>query len=140
MKTNSKETKSNKINTTLIGIVAIIGILLISWIAISHNQNTIKSSSNADTVGQVSEVITANIEDRPLCKFIVSKSEAYDNTNLITGLQVDSNVDYLGQNILITDINDNGCTIKINDNTEYIAIGQIQKIGPLYVTVTNVLG
>ena len=144
--TNSKENKPTKINVTLLAIVALFAIVLITQITINNinnrinivsNTNTI-TNSNSDNVGQASEAIIETIPDLPLCKMIVSKTESYDTTNLITGLQVDSNTYYSGYNIAVTQINSNGCTINIDGNNDYITIGQIQKIGPLYVTIKGI--
>ena len=133
-----------KNNNALLGIAAIIAIVFIVWIAVNNNAETNNSntSTNAlsDNSGKASAVIVENIQDTALCRLIVGQSEVYDNTNLVTGLQKDSSTYYSGHNILVTNINSDGCQINIDGNTDYIAVGQIQKIGSLYVTVKSISG
>jgi len=139
MTTNSKNHKSDKINITLIGITALIAILLIVWIAIDTNTITTNSNSN-DVFGQASLVINENIHDSTLCSLIVSQSESSDSNSLAVGLQVDSSTYYSGHNVLIKAINADGCMIDIDGNADYVAVGQIQKIGSVYVTIKDISG
>jgi len=139
----NKSKNKSKVNTPLISVIAILAIVLIVWIAIDTNNAFIRSSSSEGNKynqlsGQVTAVINEDIQDTALCKLIISQNEAYDNTEIITGLQTGLSTYYSGQNIEITTINSDGCTININGNSDYIVIGQIQKIGQLYVTVTGI--
>jgi hypothetical protein len=131
----NKKYNSEKVNITLIGITALIAILLITWIAIDTNMVT---NSNNDAYGQVSQAMTENINDRPLCRLIIGQNENYDSTNLLTGLQIDSNTYYLGHNIVVKELYANGCLVSVDEASEYIAVGQIQKVGQLYITIKNI--
>lgn len=133
------ENKSHEANTTLVAVFALAAILIITWIAISTNTAVINNSRD-DAVGQASSVIIETIADTKLCNIILSTTKYYGANNLIVGLHEESVTYYSGYNVLVKSVNSNGCIIDINGNSDYIAVGQIQKIGPLYVTVKSISG
>ncbi|MGV8086185.1 MAG: hypothetical protein ACP5N1_01010 [Candidatus Woesearchaeota archaeon] len=133
------EHKSHEVNTTLVAVFALAAILIITWIAISTNSAAVNNSRN-DVVGQASGVIVETIADTKLCNIILGTTKYYGATNLIVGLHEESITYYAGYNVLIKSVNSNGCIVDINENSDYIAVGQIQKVGPLYVTVKSISG
>lgn len=142
MKSNAnKNTYENSEKTTFITtVVAIVAIIIITAIAVNSNSGNYVTSNNYDNSGLVSGIITTS-EDvtSSLCKIVVNTNTVHDGSELITSLEVGAYVTYDVYRISIANINSNGCNVAIDGSDEYIAVGQIQKIGPVYVTVQEVL-
>jgi hypothetical protein len=70
---------------------------------------------------------------------IVGKTTIYDETTLAASLSVGTPAYYSGYSVAVQEINSDGCLVDINGNTEYLAIGQVERVGPLYVTIKDVV-
>jgi hypothetical protein len=91
-----------------------------------------------DNIGMASEIAVSEPSVK-LCKLIVSQTTVYDDTALATVLGVGEYSQYAGFTVAIHEINDKGCLVNINGVSDYIAAGQIQRVGSLFVTVKEVL-
>jgi hypothetical protein len=132
------ENTHQKVNNTLLGITAILAILLIVLFTVNGSkQGTLRTDTGMAIEIALSEVNSeTNVQ---LCKLIVGTTTAYDGTMLSTILASGASSYYSGFSVAIDAINDDGCVVNINGNSDYIAVGQMQKVGPLYVTVREVL-
>jgi len=136
-----------KFNNSLIAIASIFTIFLITYFAIIVANNRIANSvananvlQGADSAGLASGVIAQDAASSVAsCKLIVGQTTLYDDTTLAVTLEAGSSTYYAGYSVSVTSVNDNGCVVDINGNSDYLAIGQIQRLGSLYVTVKDVV-
>jgi hypothetical protein len=139
---HSKNNNHNpKINNSLLAIIAIFAIFFILWITIKDTNRMSSVAPTENLAGQALQVAVADSaeQNNAICKIIVGQTTIYDTTTLAVSLDAGQSTYYTGYAVTVTQINNNGCTIDINGNTDYIAVGQVQRIGPLYVTVKEVL-
>jgi hypothetical protein len=144
-----KEAKKPRISNAVFGVISIFAIFFIVWLSLNGTarNNAVNTESNSDSIGQAAQALYGDSSDTssleqdiaPICKVIVGKTTSYDGTILATSLSADESTYYSGYTVGIKEINNEGCVVDINGNSDYLAIGQIQKIGPLYVTVTDIL-
>lgn len=130
----------HKVNNALIGIASIFAIFLIVYFAIMFRTNSVTSTltaQNVDSAGLASGVITT--QDVSSCKLLVGQTTIYDINTLAVSLEAGSATYYAGYSVSVVSVNDNGCVVDINGNSDYLAIGQIQRLGSLYVTVKDVV-
>ncbi len=132
--THNPEHKHDKINTPLIGIVAIFAIFLIVYMAIEFRDGGL---TQTDYAGQASEVFVA--QDVMFCKLLVGQTTIYDDTTLAVTLETGATTYYAGFSVSVVSINENGCVVDISGTSDYLALGQVQRLGSLYVTVKDVL-
>jgi hypothetical protein len=146
MKAHNLEHKSNKVNNALLGVIAIFAIFLLVYFAVSSKVNAANTvtnvgqdivTQNADYAGQVSQVLVE--QDVMSCKLLVGQTTLYDDNTLAVSLEASSSTYYSGNVITVVSVNENGCVIDISGNSDYLAIGQIQRLGSLYVTVKDVV-
>jgi len=143
-----------KISNAVLGIVSIFAIFLIAYFAITFDR--VDSTANngniqsVDSAGQAIQVLsagdastTANTQvttsNVASCKIIVGQTTIYDDNTLAVSLETGSSTYYAGYSVTVNSINDNGCVVDISGTNDYLAIGQIERIGSLYVTVKDVL-
>jgi hypothetical protein len=136
--------KNPKISNALIAVVSIFAIFLVTYFALTFRTNTLNSvdqiqnRDNVDSNGQVLNVVRQDVTSVS-CKLLVSPTTLYDDKTLAVGLEAGSVTYYSGNIISVISVNDNGCVVGIGESNDYIAIGQIQRIGSLYVTVKEVV-
>jgi hypothetical protein len=133
----------SKPNTTVIAIASIVAILLIVVMTVSFN-NRVANANNAnlDYTGKVSEVapqVVQETKDNSLCKLIVGRTTIYDDSTLAVTLGVEETTFYSGYSIKVVSVNSEGCVVDINGNNDYLASGQVQRLGNLYVTVKDTI-
>ena len=135
-----------KTNNVIIGIVAIVSILLIVWLTADRIHSNNIAQANNNYAGQATQVLlNANNNANgasttvPTCKIIVGKTTVYDDTNLAISLDSSGSTYYAGHTIAVKDINANGCVVSVDKESDYLAVGQIQQIGFVYITVKDVL-
>jgi hypothetical protein len=136
------EHKPFKINNALLGVVGIFAIFIILYLAITfspvqQNSSLVQQSTSADLSGQASAVLQNT--QSSVCNLIVGQTTIYDDTTLATSLKSGESTYYSGYIVSVEDINSDGCVVNINNNKDYIAVGQIQRLGPLYVTVKGII-
>jgi len=142
----------HKVNNSLLAILAIFAIFFIAWITTKDNilqvnvATTASSASTNDVAGQATDaVLTQAVQDNTpisnsaMCKLIVGQTTIYDRSTLAINLESGASTYYAGYTVSVQDVNSNGCVVGINGNSDFIAVGQIQRIGALYVTVKEVL-
>jgi hypothetical protein len=140
----------HKVNNYLLGVVAVFAIFFIMWITLKDVDMKYRAASDdiigTDAVGQAADAVlteaqasTASIQDTSVCKLIVGQTTIYDSTTLAANLNIGGSTYYSGYNIVVKNINSNGCVISVGGNADYIAVGQIEKLGSVYVTVKEVL-
>jgi len=123
---------------TLYAIGSIIAIFLIVYYAINFVPAQTVPSTNTDSLGYA--VQTAAVDDAgAYCKLILGLTTVYDNAVMTVSLEEGSSTTYAGDIISVGTINDNGCVVSVSGVSEYLAIGQIQRIGQVYVTVKEVV-
>ena len=136
MARDKKEQTHPKVNNMLIAVVAIFAICFIVYFAINSGHGSIASTqtSNADNTGQAFTPITI---DRT-CNFMVSGTSIFDSSSLSAILDKGGQVFYQGKTISLDDTNSNGCVIDVNGQSDFVAVGQLQQIGPVYVLVKEI--
>jgi hypothetical protein len=129
-----------KVNNSLLGIVAIFAIFLIVYFAMTFTPRISPGTSNqvADQSGYVAQSAVQESVGAALCKLVVGMTTIYDSTTLAVTLEEGASTAYAGRTVSVTSINSDGCVVKIDYVDDYLAVGQIQKVGTLYVTVTDV--
>ncbi|HYD03203.1 MAG TPA: hypothetical protein VEC16_02790 [Alphaproteobacteria bacterium] len=137
----SNEGSKSKVNLPLLSFVAIIAIILIVSMTVSLKNKIAHSDSDdyvptetQDAAGQASSVLV----DDSLCKLIVGRTTIYDDTTLAVTLATGEHTYYGGFTIRVDQINQEGCVVDVNGNSEYLAVGQIQRLGSVYVTIKGV--
>jgi hypothetical protein len=126
-----------KISNASLGIIAIFAIFLIVYFAIAFKTNTVASATqDMDYTGQASVFVA---QDLMFCKLIVGQTTVYDNTNLAVTLETGAATYYSGYSITVVSINKNGCVVDVSGTSDYLAIGQVQRLGSVYVTVKDVV-
>jgi hypothetical protein len=136
--THNPEHKPHKINNALLGVVAIFAIFLIVYFAIAFKANNLTTvTQNVDYTGQASQVFVA--QDVMFCKLLVGQTTLYDDTTLAVTLETGGATYYSGYSVSVVSINKDGCVVDISGTSDYIAKGQIQRLGSLYITVKDVL-
>jgi len=137
------EHKNSIDKNTIFGIAAILAIFFIVLIAISLTSNP---TLNQDNMGQATQIVydeysrgyTTGV-DVALCKIIAGLTTVYDGATLAVTLEEGSSTTYAGEIITVKMINDNGCVVSVGETSEYLALGQIQRLGQVYVTVKDVV-
>ncbi|MGV8171545.1 MAG: hypothetical protein ACP5OA_02520 [Candidatus Woesearchaeota archaeon] len=140
---NNIEHKNSIDKNTIFGIAAILAIFFIVLITISLTSNT---TLNQDNIGQATQIIydeysrgySAGV-DVALCKIIAGLTTVYDDATLAVTLDEGSSTTYAGEIITVKMINDNGCIVSVGETSDYLALGQIQRLGHVYVTVKDVV-
>jgi len=135
------EHKPFKIDNALLGVAGIFAIFLIAYMAITFDSSVTSQSTSTDVSGQAIQVLQTTqslVTKGPVCKLIVGQTTIYDGTTLAVSMRSGDSAYYSGYTVRIEDINVDGCVVNINGNRDYIAAGQIQRLGPLYVTVKMV--
>lgn len=134
---NMEEHEHQKANILPVAITAIIAIVLIVFLTIDNpGASTVMGE---DSVGNAAEVLSSQeLQDIMLCKLFITKTDG-DETALSTVLAKGDSSYYAGFALSVEEINSNGCIVNINGNSDYVVVGQIQRVGPLYVTVREVL-
>jgi len=122
-------------DAAILGLVAIISIFLIVYIAIHST-----SISGNDNAGQASKAVLESQSRTILCNILVSQTNAYDNTVMAVSLGAGESTYYRGYTVSVQAINDQGCILDVNGNNDYIALGQIEKLGQVYITVKDITG
>jgi hypothetical protein len=146
----TSQSRRPKISNAVLGIVAILAIFLIVLFAfknVQRNNQEILSRTSDNTVGQASAVLagaasdvqSSDTQDTPLCQILVGQTTVYDATTLSASLPVGVPAYYADNTVDIQDINSNGCVVEIGGDAEFLAVGQLQKVGTLYVTVKQVV-
>ncbi|MGV8141437.1 MAG: hypothetical protein ACP5NW_03275 [Candidatus Woesearchaeota archaeon] len=132
-----EEHEHQKANILPVAITAIIAIVLIVFLTIDNpGASTVMGE---DSVGNAAEVLSSQeLQDIMLCKLFITKTDG-DETALSTVLAKGDSSYYAGFALSVEEINSNGCIVNINGNSDYVVVGQIQRVGPLYVTVREVL-
>ena len=139
-KHSKTDNHNSKINNSLLAIIAIFAIFFILWISIKDVNGTGSVVPTDNLAGQALQVAVADSTTQSaICKMIVGQTTIYDTTTLAVSLNAGQSTYYAGYAVTVADVNNNGCSIDINGNTDYIAVGQVQRIGPLYVTVKEIL-
>jgi hypothetical protein len=144
MKAHNPEHKP-KFNNTLLGIASIFAIFLIVYFSVMYGRtdSVLKTESvqGVDSAGQVSVALSDMLpaQDISMCKLIVGQTTLYDDTTLAVSLESGSSTYYAGYSVSVFSINDNGCVVDVNGNADYLAVGQIQRLGSLYVTVKDIV-
>jgi hypothetical protein len=130
------KTKFSMDDATILGMTAIVSIFLIVLIVISSGSVQSKAVSK-DTSGQASDVLL-NSADTGSCKLIIAQTTSYDNNVMAITLHQSEIAYYKGHMIKLIDVNDAGCVASVDGSSDYVALGQIQKIGLLYLTVKDI--
>jgi hypothetical protein len=137
----------HKISNFTLAMVAILAIVLITYFAIIFTPGTAvdtsqitTSSVNTDQSGYTTEAVLQEGTKATSCKLICGMTTLYDETTLAVTLGEGASTTYAGRTVSVSSINSNGCMIQVDYVKEYLALGQIQKVGTLYVTVTDVVG
>jgi hypothetical protein len=137
-----------KINNSVLGIIAIVSIVLITYMAIN---STVRSNvyTQNDIIGQAFvaedffDYSTISVIEEytsiPACKLIIGMTTVYDESNLAVSLEQGASVTYKDIFLRVDSINDDGCKLRIDGIVEYVSIGQIQKVGSVYITVIDVV-
>ena len=125
-----------KINNALLGVLAIFAIFLIVYFAVAFKTNSVNRVQDVDYAGQASVFVA---QDLMFCKLIVGQTTVYDDTNLAVTLETGAATYYSGYSVTVVSINENGCVVDVSGNSDYLAIGQVQRLGSLYVTVKDVV-
>jgi hypothetical protein len=129
-----EQPRISRTNNYLIAIFAIVAIVIIVILALkSGAQSTITSA--LPNVGQA----TAVLQETRSCKILVSVNNNYDTNTLSVTLGEGASTYYAGNTITIEEVNSNGCILSVNSVSEFLAIGQLQKISITYVTVKDVI-
>jgi hypothetical protein len=138
-----------KISNSVLGIVAIFAIFLIVWAVFKDvnrgNQNVLSNSDNSGQASEASvqealaEIQYTESQNTETCKVIVGQTTLYDENTFAASLKVGVSAYYAGNTISVEEINTNGCVVNINGDVEYLAVGQIQRVGTAYVTVREVV-
>jgi len=146
---HSSQGKHPKISNEVLGVVAILAIFLIVWFVVKDvnrtNQGVI--SSNSDSAGQASQVLvhslsdgqTSDAQDSSLCQILVGQTTVYDATTLSASLSVGVPAYYADNTITVREINSNGCVIDVSGTSDFLAVGQVEKLGTVYATVKQVV-
>jgi hypothetical protein len=121
-------------DATYLGITAIISIFIIVLIAINSSSGSQAYSDN-NNVGKVAEAFN---KDFSMCKIIVGQTTSYDDNVMAVSLGTGDSTEYTGFAVSVASIDDKGCMIDVDGKTQYLVLGQIQKVGPLYVTVKDI--
>jgi len=133
-----------KISNAVLAIVSIFAIFLISYFAVTYRANTDMTSimpvQTGDSAGLATGVLDTQAvsSDVALCKLIIGQTTINDENTMAISLEVGGATYYSGNSISVTAINDNGCQVDVNGNSDYLAIGQIERLGAVYVTVTDI--
>jgi len=136
--THNPEHKPHKVNNAIVGVAAIFAIFLIVYLAVEFRSSGVATpTQNAGYTGQASEVLVA--QDVMFCKLLVGQTTVYDDTTLAVTLETGAATYYSGYSVSVVSINKNGCVVDIGGTSDYLAIGQVQRLGSLYVTVKDVL-
>ena len=123
-------------DAAMLGLAAIFSIFLIVYITI-HSASV---PTNTDLAGQASSVTLESQSRGLLCNIIVGQTDSYDRNVMAVGLSVGESTYYRGYTVSVESITEEGCMIGVNGNKDYIAIGQIAKIEPVYITVKDIVG
>lgn len=130
-----------KINNSVLGIASILAVFLIVYFALNFTLGTSIDTSNtaADSSGYAAQAALSGDASASLCKIIVGMTTAYDDTTLAVTLEEGASATYASYTVSVVSINSNGCVVDIDGVSDYLAVGQIQKVGYLYVTVKDVV-
>ena len=147
VKSSALKSNDSKSNNYFIAVAAILGIFIIVYLAL--NSVTVfssDSSSNSATPVATSDSSNGNVgqaslvaETVRLCKFVAAPTTIYDSQSLSVTLEKGASTYYQGNTITVDDITNNGCIISVGQSQDFLAVGQLQKLGTVYVTVTEVL-
>ena len=147
VKNNTSKSSGSKSNNYFIAIAAILGIFIIVYLALSSS-TSVSSSSSPDTVNSVaaSDGSSANVGQASLiagtvrvCKFVAAPTTIYDSQSLSVMLEKGASTYYQGSTITVDDVTNNGCIISVGKSQDFLASGQLQKLGNVYITVTEIL-
>jgi len=127
------ENKHTKVDNTILGITAIVSIFIIVLIVI--NSNSSPQAYTNDNVGNAAVMF----KDSSMCNIIIGQTMSYDDNVMAVSLGTDESTQYTGYVVSVESIDDNGCTINIGGDEEYLALGQIQRVGSLYVTIKDIV-
>jgi hypothetical protein len=136
-----KEPKPHKLNNVLLSIIAILAIFFIVWVTTYSTTRGHVVQSNDNLIGQATQAVSDNSNDLHLsfCKLIVRETAIYDGTVLTTSLSVGESVYYSGHTISIKEITNDVCVVGVDESFDYIALGQIQKLNSVYITVKDIV-
>lgn len=130
-----------KISNLSLGILSIFAIFLIVFMALNFaptSSTTYNVDQAYDRSGYATQAVLQET-DLPLCKIVVGLSTVYDSNVLAITLEEGASTTYSGKTISVGQINADGCVIGVSDESDYLAKGQIQRLGYLYVTVIDVV-
>jgi len=134
-----EQLKGHKVNNYLIAAVGIVAIVVIVYLAVLGSSYTPASSSinqnSNDAAGQAS-LVAAPVR---ACRFIAAPTTIYDSQSLSVSLEKGASTYYSGNTVTVEDITDYGCIINVGGERDFLAVGQLQKLGPMYITVKEVL-
>ena len=140
-----------KVSNSLLGIIAIFAIFLIVWFAFKDiNRNTqaaisggannlVGGATDASVAQALAQTQSSDVLNADICKIVVGQTTIYDETTFASSLEVGASAYYAGNTIKIQKINADGCLIDVNGDVEYLAVGQVQRVGTVYVTVKDVV-
>jgi hypothetical protein len=140
-----------KISNSVLGIAAIIAIFLIVYVTVGFTPKlTILSASynsnpTSDQSGYAAEAIAedygeyADTSSTLSCNILLGLNADYDYNAMSVTLESESSITYAGNTISVGFVNDDGCMVIVGETSEYLALGQIQRVGPVYVTVRDIV-
>jgi hypothetical protein len=133
---------NSKVNNTWVAIAGIIGIFLIVVIALAtirHNSlvaQNMADSASIDTAGQAAAIYQTSAA----CRIIISNTDSLDAAqSLSTTLSMADSTTYNMYEITVDDIKSDGCIISVDGESDFIATGQVQKLGQVYVSVKDII-
>jgi len=133
-----------KISNSVLGIISIFAIFLIVFIALNFtptSSTTYDMDSIDDRSGYVTQAVIqddATSMSVPICKMVIGLSTVYDSMVLGAMLEEGASATYFGKTVTVISMNADGCVVDVEGESEYLAVGQIQRVGYLYITVTDV--
>jgi hypothetical protein len=141
-KDEAPKVSSPKTNNYLLAAVAIIAIVIIVWLALSSKSYS--PSSNSLVTGNViiSDTATGGaVAAGPsrLCKFIAAPTTIYDENSLSVTLGKGASTYYSGNTITVEDITTDGCILNVGGSRDFLAVGQVQRLGTVYITIKEVV-
>ena len=138
------EKKKPKISNAILSVFAIFAIVLIVWITTLSTSGVSTAQSNANLAGSAIQVAydssaTGSNENLAFCKMIIGTTTLYDGTTIAASLSAGESVYYTGHTITVKEITKDVCVISVDDGSDYIALGQVQELNSLFITVKDIV-
>jgi hypothetical protein len=73
------------------------------------------------------------------CRVVVGLTTAYDDSAATLIIEKGTSTTYSGRTVSVTAIDPEGCTIKVDYVDGHLIVGEIKKVGTVYITLTDLI-